>query len=48
MIYFNLKDSRYLKGGLIFLSLETLVILFIYTHVKNIRRVEKVKLMQLE
>ena len=47
-IYFNLKDPRYLKGGSIFLSIQTLAILFLHTFIKNRRREDKVRLMHLE
>lgn len=48
MIYFGLKDPMYVKGGLIYMSFQTLAFLFLKTYVSNIKREDKVRLMQLE
>ena len=48
MVYFSLKDPRYLQGGLIFISVQTLALIFLKSYVGNKRRGDKVRLMQIE
>jgi len=48
MIYFSIKDKRYLQGGLIFICVQTLSFMFLKTYIGNRRRGDKVKLMHLE
>ncbi len=47
-IYFSLKNAGFLKGGLVYITLQTLTILVVKTYIDEKRREDKQKLMLLE
>lgn len=48
MVYFSIKERLYIKGGLIFICVQTLSFMFLRMFIRNKRRDDKVKLMHLE